>query len=87
MIHSMAGGVLKENQKFDFAKVKLENGQIGFFICQDKSISVGDFVLVPFGKGDVLQKAEVLRIDKNVSEQVAPFPIKRMKKIFSKCEK
>lgn len=81
----MAGGVVREKKYFDFAKVQLQSGEIRFFICKDKTLKVGDLVLVPCGKNDILEKATILRIDRDVNEQVAPVPIKRMKEIFGKC--
>ena len=41
---------------------------------------VGDKVVVPFGKER--EKAVVLKLDKNVSEQVSPMPIRQMKEIL-----
>lgn len=87
MIHSMAGGELKINNKFDFAKIEIiegyECGTSYWFISPFSNIKVGDLVIVPLGKDNKEFKGKVLRIDKNISEQTAPFPIKRMKKIIS----
>ncbi len=87
MIHSMAGGELKFNQHFDFAKVEIIEGEdiglIFWFISPFSNLQIGNKVLVPLGKNNKEVKAKVLRIDKNISEQSSPFPIKRMKTIIS----
>lgn len=87
MIHSMAGGELKFNQHFDFAKVEIIEGEdiglIFWFISPFSNLQIGNKVLVPLGKNNKEVKAKVLRIDKNISEQSSPLPIKRMKTIIS----
>lgn len=82
MIHSLAGGVIREKKCFDFAKVKLESGDICWYISNIFGLKEKDKVLVPFGKDKV--KGEVLRIDKNVNEQMSPIPVKRAKEILEK---
>ena len=81
MIHSCAGGVVHEKKLYDFAKVKIEcTGQIRWYISNNPLLRVGDKVVVPFGKER--EKAVVLKLDKNVSEQVSPMPIRQMKEIL-----
>ncbi len=87
MIHSLSGGVVRDKKYYDFAKVKIETGEIFWFISKFKELKVGDFVVVPIGKSENLVKGEVLRIDKNISEQVAPIPVKRMKEIVEIIKK
>ena len=81
MIHSTAGGKLKEYGYFDIAKVEyLENGERAFVLSTIEEIKGGDIVLVAFS--DIEEKeAKVIRIDKHVHEQNFPLPIKRLKKI------
>lgn len=168
MIHSMAGGVVRENRRLDFAKVRLEDGSVRFYISKIADLQAGDSVIVPadgcFGfqnqfnaaehlsnaaeistqkhkfrkKADTFSSSEhelenalsasefqsendvsdanftetnsikkpstethdantmlgtnntmrgvVLRVDKNVSEQVAPVPVKRCKEILRRCD-
>ena len=75
MIHSLAGGNLQNSQICDIVKVKiLENNSIIFCLSKIQNVNVGDIVYVPFGKLDILTKAEILRIDKNVDSK--SFPIK-----------
>lgn len=81
MIHSTAGGNLKEYGYFDIAKVEyLENGEKAFVLSTNEEIKEGDIVLVAIS--DIEEKeAKVIRIDKHVHEQNFPIPIKRLKKI------
>lgn len=80
MIHSLSGGVIREKKYFDFAKVKLETGEIYWYISTIKTLKPGDMVAVPYGNGEA--KAFVIRIDKHISEQVSPIPVKRAKKVL-----
>lgn len=84
MIHSMAGGVVSDAKFFDFAKVKTETGEISWYISKISDLNVGDEVVVPVGKTEKEVKATVLRIDKHINGQVAPFPLKKIKYIISK---
>ena len=86
MIHSLAGGRLREQQLFDFVKLEFENNPNHFFwfISEIKDLRLNDYVLAPFGPLDELQKAKVVRVDKNVISTSAPLPLKRMKKITKK---
>lgn len=84
MIHSMAGGDIKNLKYADFIKVEITEGiNAGsrFFYIALGGEQVGDTVLVPVGVSNTLTKAKVLRIDKNVNSQVSPVPIKRAKKV------
>lgn len=84
MIHSLSGGVLREKKYFDFAKVKLESGEIYWYISPFANLKAGDYVVVPYGESEM--RAYVLRVDKHISEQVSPIPTKRAKKILKICE-
>ena len=45
MIHSTAGGKLKEYSYYDIAKVKyLENEQVAFVLCPIKEVKENDLV-------------------------------------------
>ena len=81
MIHSTAGGNLKEYGYFDIAKVEyLENGEKAFVLSTNEEIKEGDIVLVAISELEQ-KEAKVIRIDKHVHEQNFPLPIKRLKKI------
>lgn len=84
MIHSCAGGVVREKKYYDFAKVKIESsGEIRWYISNLPLLMVGDKVLVLCGKEK--ESAIVIKIDKSVSEQVSPMPIRQMKEILQIC--
>lgn len=84
MIHSLSGGIIKDKKIFDLAKVEIIDDYysgIYWYISKIKNLKEGDFVLVPFK--DILKlKAKVLKIDKNVSEDVSPVKIKNLKEIL-----
>ena len=82
MIHSLAGGKMRDMDIVDFAKVELSTGEIRWFITDILDLKVGDLVRVP--RGQDLETARVIKIEKNVNAQCAPVPIKRALKIFSK---
>ena len=84
MIHSMSGGVLSEYGTYTFAKVKFDGDERPYWYVSDFDVSEGDRVLAPFGAGGAVKEATVLRVEYNVSGQVAPIPIKRAKKLLSK---
>lgn len=90
MIHSLAGGKLKDLDFADFAKVQLitdEPDKILWYITDILDLNIGDIVLVPVGINNALEQATVLKIERNVSSHVAPIPIKRAKLIYKKIEK
>ena len=90
MIHSLAGGVIKDLGIYDFAKVEFVEGEnqgsIGWYINPFIQLKINDIVLVPVGIGGKLVRAKVLKIERNVSEQVAPISAKRAKEIFKIIE-
>ena len=81
MIHSLSGGILSENSLVDFAKVETTEGTFWFNSTGFK-LNIGDNVLVPLN-GNTLQ-GKVIRVDKNLSPQVTPIPLKHAKKIIKK---
>jgi len=86
MIHSMAGGRLGEFKTADFAKVKIIEGEnmgaVAFYICSHLNLNEGDSVLVSYSNKMV--KAQVLRVDKNVSSDRSPVSMVRAKRVVSK---
>ena len=85
MIHSMAGGRLGKVEYNDFAKVRILEGECQgsafFYITKIIGLKEGDEVLVPVGLSNTLTKGMVERIDKNVSSQCSPVPVKRAKAV------
>ena len=88
MIHSMAGGRLGKVEYNDFAKVRLLEGECQgmafFYISKITLLKAGDEVLVPVGASNVMTKGVVERVDKNVSSQCSPVPVKKAKMISKK---
>ena len=88
MIHSLAGGSLREKRVEDFALVEILDGVMKggkfWYIVKDKTITAGDKVIVPLGRLDTMQQAKVLRIDENVVEGQTPVPFRSAKTILRK---
>lgn len=55
-----------------------------YYISDDDSIEVGDFVLVPYGKDNHTVVVEVVNIE-YFSEKESPLPIEKTKHIIRKC--
>ena len=84
MIHSTAGGKLKEYGYFDIAKVEyLDTLEKAFVLSPIEDLQSDDIVVVKFSEFEE-KEAKVLRVDKHVYEQNFPIPIKRLKKIVGK---
>ena len=82
----MAGGVIKDVEYYDYAKVEIAQGEnkgkLFWFVSDIFDLKVGDLVFVEIG--GTKEKATVVRIDKNISSRVAPIPSKHAKHILSK---
>ena len=76
----MAGGVLKKRQYNDFAKIRLDNDLILWYIT-DIQLSVGDIVEVPFGRENTPMTGEVIHIDYDVPSDVSPVSPKLAKQV------
>ncbi|MDE7106950.1 MAG: hypothetical protein K2O39_01360 [Clostridiales bacterium] len=84
MIHSMSGGVLSEYGTYTFVKVKFDGDERPYWYVCDFDVQEGDMVSAPFGVSGLGKPAIVLRVEHNVSGQVAPVPIKRAKQLLQK---
>ena len=84
MIHSMSGGVLSEYDTYTFAKVKFDGCEKPCWFISDFEVKEDDRVLAPYGAGSVGRSGTVLKVETNVSGQVAPVPLKRVKKLLCK---
>lgn len=84
MIHSMSGGVLSEFDNYTFVKVVFDDSPTPYWYVTDLELSAGNRVLAPFGAGGVGKAATVVKVEDNVSGQVAPVPVKRVKRIIKK---
>ena len=76
MIHSLAGGVIKDGGMHTFVKVENGAGAI-WLLCDDFSVEVGDTVVYE-GKDGWLKRGIAVKVDKNVSGQTPPVPINRI---------
>ena len=87
MIHSLAGGELKNEVIFDLAKLEFCDlpNQYFWYIVNDSSIKANDFVYAPFGILDELKKAKVIEIKINVNSKNFPISLKKLKNIYKKC--
>lgn len=87
MIHSLAGGKMKDLQMCDLAKVEYtagaHQGQIGWYINNIFDLKIGDIVIVPIDHINNTT-AKVLKIEHNISSQTAPISLKRAKEIIKK---
>ena len=90
MIHSLAGGELREKRVFDFAKVELLEGVLKgkslWYIVDIPEIYEGDEVLVPVGKTNQKTLARVVGLDKKRVEGMTPVPINTAKRILGRVK-
>lgn len=88
MIHSLAGGSIRDISYLDFAKVEIlegvQKGSWFWYIADIPNLKALDEVMVPLGINNQKTRGKVLRIDYGVSSQNSPVPTKRAKKIISK---
>lgn len=88
MIHSEAGGELRGEKFFDFAKVEIlegvHKGKNFWFISTIFDLCENDIVLVPVEMIKMGIKGKVIRIDKNVSSFCSPIPVKHAKYVLRK---
>ncbi len=80
MIHSLSGGVIKENGRHTFVKVEV-NGAPYWYLSPTSKIAAGARVSVPFGKGDLPAEGTVLKVEE-ADGQCAPVPMNRIREIY-----
>ncbi len=83
MIHSMSGGIIKDRGAYTFVKVRFEGEERPYWYISDFSVEEGDRVTAPFGRADMPREATVVKVERNVSGQVTPIPLKAAKKLIS----
>ena len=90
MIHSLAGGKMRDLIIHDYAKVEILEGEFigkfAWYIFNIIDLKVNDLVLVPFGHNPKATRAKVLKIERNFSSQVAPVTARHIKEIIKKIE-
>lgn len=85
MIHSCAGGNLKEIENLSFAKVKIENDNGNqFFWCKYSGykLNVGEQVKILLNNKEVC--ATVVKVVFSFENSVSPVPKKMLKEIIEK---
>jgi hypothetical protein len=82
---SVYGKVKRRKSEYIFCSVTFAEGYKSYYyLTDDDSIEVGDFVLVPAGKDNHEVIVEVVDIE-YFSEENAPLPIGKTKRIICKC--
>lgn len=84
MIHSLSGGSIKGAKGYTFVKVEPtdETSATVWLKCSDIEVNVGD-VVVYEDKTGWLKRGVVVRVDKNVSEQTPPAPLRLMPTVLA----
>ena len=79
------GKVKRRKSDYIFCSVVFDEGyKTYYYLTDDDSIEIGDFVLVPAGKDNHEVIVEVVNIE-YFSEENVPLPVEKTKKIIQKC--
>lgn len=82
---SVYGKIKRRKSEYIFCSVTFDGGYKSYYyLTDDDSIEVGDFVLVPAGKDNHEVVVEVVNIE-YFSEGNVPLPIEKTKRIIRKC--
>ena len=82
---SVYGKVKRRTTDYIYCSVAFEEGQKSYYyLTEDNSIKIGDFVLVPAGKDNHEAVVEVVNIE-YFSEENVLLPIEKTKRIIRKC--
>ena len=82
---SVYGKVKRRTTDYIYCSAAFEEGQKSYYyLTEDVSIKIGDFVLVPAGKDNREVVVEVVNIE-YFSEDNVPLPIEKTKRIIRKC--
>lgn len=82
---SVYGKVKRRTTDYIYCSVVFEEGQKSYYyLTEDDSIKIGDFVIVPTGKDNREVVVEVVNIE-YFSEDNVPLPIEKTKRIIRKC--
>ena len=82
---SVYGKAKRRKSEYIFCSVTFDEGYKSYYyLTDDDSIEVGDFVLVPAGKDNREVVVEVVNIE-YFSEDNVPLPIEKTKRIIRKC--
>ncbi len=90
MIHSLAGGSIREKKVADFYKVELlegiNKGGLYWYISSIKNLNEGDIVIVPIGANNIHTKGQIKKIQKSVVQGCSPVPFNVVKSIIKRSE-
>ena len=82
---SVYGRVKRRKSEYIFCSVTFDEGYKSYYyLTEDDSIEIGDFVLVPAGKDNHEAVVEVVNIE-YFDEENVPLPIENTKEIICKC--
>ncbi|MBQ8726356.1 MAG: hypothetical protein IJY84_04595 [Clostridia bacterium] len=83
MIHSLSGGSIKDLGNFTFVKVESHDSpsQFIWLKCTGFTVEVGSTVVYE-DKNGWLKRGKVVRVDKGVSGQTPPAPLKGMANVL-----
>ena len=82
---SVYGKAKRRTSEYIFCSVTFDEGYKSYYyLTEDDSIEIGDFVLVPAGKDNREVVVEVVNIE-YFSEDNVPLPIEKTKRIIRKC--
>lgn len=86
MIHYMGGGVLSEYGSYTFVKAVFDADEQKrpYWFVAEFDVDEGDRVLAPYGAAGLGKPATVVKVERNVSGQVAPVPPKRARRLINK---
>lgn len=84
MIHSMSGGIIKDVGDYTFVKVRFDGEPTPFWYVAEMHVSDGDKVIAPLRGVERQGVAE--RVERHVSGQVTPVPLRTAKRIVRVVE-
>lgn len=80
MIHSLSGGVIRDNFKRTFVKVEID-GAPYWYLSPTANIAAGAKVSVPFGKSGLPREGVVVKVEE-ADAQCAPIPMNRARELY-----
>lgn len=83
---SIYGNVKRHRTEYIFCSVAFDNGYKSYYyLTEDESIEIGDWVVVPAGQNNHEVIVEVVNIE-YFNEENVPLPLEKTKWILRKCE-
>ena len=90
MIHSLAGGEIRDKEYFTCVLVEMSAGaekKLFWYKATINGIIEGDEVIVPLGANNARIQGVVKRVVKNVTNDRSPVPVNRLKEIIKIVKK